>query len=211
MLKKVEKLKVLVACEFSGRVRDCFLALGHEAISCDLLPTEVPGPHYQCDVRELFKPEYGWDLMIAHPDCQHLAISGARWFPEKIADGRQQAGIDFFMEMINAPVEKIAVENPVGIMSSVYRKPDQYVQPYWFGDKCTKKTGLWLKNLPLLEPTNMVEPEYIIGKKDGKKYSPIHYCSAIVDGEERWKIRSRTFPGLAACMALQWGGKVDEE
>lgn len=182
-------MKVLIACEFSGRVRDAFIARGHDAVSCDLIPSEVPGPHIIGDVREWFNER--WDILIAHPPCDHLAVSGARWFPEKRADGRQQAAIAFFLEMVNAPVPKIAVENPVGIMSTEYRKPDQIIQPWMFGDGFVKKTCLWLKGLPKLAPTNIVDGR--VPKVHHEPPSP-----------ERWKNRSRTYPGIAAAMAEQF-------
>ncbi len=196
-------MKVLVACEFSGIVRDAFLRRGHDAISCDLLPTESPGPHYQGDVFSFDLS--GYDLIIAHPPCTHLSVSGARWFKDKQQE--QKEAIDFFMYCINLPCDKITVENPVCIMSTIYRKPDQYIQPWQFGHPETKKTGLWLKGLPLLQPSNIVEPKYIIGK-DGKKYSPVHYCSQWINKTERWKIRSKTYQGIAAAMAEQWGSLI---
>lgn len=195
-------MRVLIACEFSGIVRDAFTALGHDAWSCDLLPTERPGNHIQGDVLEHLDDE--WDLMIAHPPCTHIAVSGAAHFKAKIADGRQQEGIDFFMRMVNAPVPKICVENPVCIMSRLYRKPDQYIQPYEFGHEAMKKTGLWLKNLPLLLPTQIVGRGEIWVQKDGRtRGSRWHMC--LPPSPDRWKIRSRTFPGIAAAMAQQWG------
>ena len=184
-------MRVLVACEFSGTVRDAFIARGHDAISCDLLPTESPGPHYQGNVFDIIND--GFDLMIAHPPCTHLAVSGARYFEQKIQDGRQQAAIDFFMSLINADIAKIAVENPVCIMSSRYRKPDQIIQPWMFGHGETKATCLWLKGLPKLIPTNVV---------DGREHR-IHKCPP---GPNRWKVRSKTFQGIADAMAEQWGG-----
>ncbi len=204
-------MRVLVACEFSGRVRDAFIAKGHDAWSCDMLPTETPGPHIQGDVLDILGD--GWDMMIAHPPCTHLCVSGARWWKEKKADGRQQAAIDFFIRFMDAPIEKIAAENPVGILSSAYRKPDQYVQPFWFGDKVQKKTGLWLKNLPQLQPTNIVDRGMIYVDPRGGKHGGVHTMRAkrsysprmlLPKTEERWKIRSRTFHGLAAAMADQW-------
>jgi len=199
-------VKILVACEESQAVTKEFRKLGHEAFSCDILPCSGGHPewHLQQDVTELLKEK--WDMIIAFPPCTHLAVSGAAWFKEKIADGRQQEGIDFFMKFVNASCEKIAIENPICIMSTKYRKPDQYIQPYYFGDNTPKKTSLWLKNLPKLKPTNMVEPEYIIGKRDGKKYSKIHYMSVGKDPGERSRLRSKTFPGIAKAMAEQWGG-----
>ena len=183
-------MRILVACEFSGIVRDAFIRQGHEAISCDLLPSEQPGPHIQGDV---FKHiDDGWDLMIAHPPCTHLAVSGARFFAEKRADGRQAQGVRDFMALIEAPIDKIAVENPIGIMSTIYRKPDQIIQPWQFGHGETKATCLWLKNLQLLQPTDIVAGR-----------SPrVHPESP---GPERWKNRSRTYPGMAEAFADQWG------
>ena len=147
-------MRVLVACEFSGIVRDAFTAKGHEAMSCDLLPTEKPGPHYQGDIMDILHED--WDMIIAFPPCTHLAVSGSKYFAQKIADGRQQQGIDFFMAFVNAPCRKIAIENPIGIMSSKYRKPDQIIQPYEFGHPESKKTCLWLKGLPPLMATNIL-------------------------------------------------------
>jgi len=191
-------MKVLVACEYSGSVRDAFIKRGHDAVSCDILPTDSPGPHYQGDVLDILND--GWDIMIAHPPCTHLAVSGAAWFAEKRADGRQQAGIDFFLEMINADIPKICVENPVCIMSSVYRKPDQIIQPYMFGHPESKKTCLWLKNLPKLTPTMDVKSKYDLLPKNQRER--IHY---LPPSEDRWKLRSLTYPGIADAMATQWG------
>lgn len=185
-------MKVLVACEYSGRVREAFRKLGHDAWSCDLLPSDDNSPyHIQGDVLEQL--DKGWDLMVAHPPCTHLAVSGARHFAEKIADGRQQEGIDFFMAMINAPIEKIAVENPICIMSTKYRKPDQIIQPWQFGHGETKATCLWLKNLPKLEPTNIV---------DGRE----NRVWKMPPSKDRWKLRSETYQGIADAIAQQWGG-----
>ena len=210
-------MNILVACEESQAVTIELRKLGHEAFSCDIMECSGGHPewHIKGDVLDVinrgnYEIEEGvikngeWDMMIAFPPCTHLAVSGAAWFKEKIADGRQQEGIDFFMEMINAPIPKIAVENPVCIMSTKYRKPDQYINPFQFGDAVPKKTGLWLKNLPLLVPTKIVEPKYIIGKRDGKKYSEIHYMSVGKDPEERSRLRSKTFLGIAKAMAEQW-------
>jgi len=183
-------MRVLIACEYSGRVRDAFLALGHDAISCDLLPTDSPGPHYQGDVFDIIGD--GFDLMIAHPPCTHLAVSGARHFAEKRADGRQQESIDFFMTLARADIPRIAIENPICIMSSIWRKPDQIIQPWQFGHGETKATCLWLKNLPLLTPTSIVS-----GRDDR-----IHKMPPSAD---RWKLRSTTYQGIADAMAAQWG------
>jgi hypothetical protein len=212
-------MNVLVACEFSGIVRDAFRAKGHNAISCDILPSERPEkPHHIGDVLEYIRimqlGEPFFDLMIAHPPCTHLAVSGARWFKEKIADGRQQQAIDFFMTLINAPILKICVENPVSIMSTYYRKPDQTIQPFQFGHEVQKATCLWLKNLPKLVPTKIVDRGMIYvdpkGQSHGgefcmrakKAYSPL---MLLPRNQERWKIRSRTFQGIAEAMADQWG------
>lgn len=184
-------MKVLIACEYSGKVRDAFIALGHEAMSCDLLPTDAPGPHYQGDVFDVI--DYPWDLMIAHPPCTDLSVSGARHFEGKRLDGRQQASVSFFMRLAKADIPMIAIENPVCIMSSLWRKPDQIIQPWQFGHGETKATCLWLKGLPLLKPTNVVE-----GRADR-----IHKLPPTAD---RWKIRSETYQGIADAVAEQWGG-----
>lgn len=183
-------MRVLVACEYSGRVRDAFIKAGHDAMSCDLLPTDAPGPHYQGSVLEILHDK--WDLMIAHPPCTHLAVSGARHFAAKRADGRQQDAIDFFLELARAPIPRIAIENPVCIMSSVWRKPDQTIQPWQFGHGETKATCLWLKNLPHLVPTDIVS---------GRE-ARIHNMPPSPD---RWKLRSKTYIGIAEAMANQWG------
>ena len=186
-------MRVLVACEYSGRVRDAFLALGHEAMSCDLLPTESDGPHYEGDIRDVL--DYPWDLMIAHPPCTHLSVSGARHFADKRMRGEQQAAASFFMMLAKADIPRIAIENPVCVMSSLWRKPDQVIQPWQFGHGETKATCLWLKNLPLLRPTNIVE---------GREQR-IH---RLPPSEDRWKLRSETFQGIADAMADQWGGST---
>ena len=189
----MKKLRVLVACEYSGRVRDAFTAKGHKAMSCDLLPSETDGPHYQGDLSHLLLDD--WDMIIAFPPCTHLASSGARWFKEKIADGRQQEGIDFFMKFANHPYcPRICIENPVGIMSTKWRKPDQIIQPYEYGDPFMKTTCLWLKGLPLLEPTNIL-PE---GQRE-------QACWLLGPSPDRAKLRSKTYQGIAEAMASQWG------
>jgi hypothetical protein len=181
-------LKVLVACEYSGRVRDAFIARGHDAMSCDLLATDVPGPHYQGDVFDIIND--GWDLMIAHPPCTDLASSGARWFKDKQV--QQAQAIEFVQRLIAAPIDKIAIENPIGVLSSKIRKPDQIIQPWMFGHGETKATCLWLKNLPLLKATNIVEGrEQRIWK--------------LPPSADRWKLRSLTYQGIADAMAEQWG------
>jgi hypothetical protein len=193
-------MRVLVACEFSGIVRDAFIAKGHDAWSCDIIPSERPGNHFQCDVMEIIND--GWDMMIAHPPCTHLAVSGAAWFKEKRQDGRQQDGIDFFMAMINAPIEKIAVENPICIMSTHYRKPDQIIHPYMFGQEFSKPTCLWLKNLPKLIPTNLVGKGEFMTSKNGHRGAKWNW--GLPPSPDRAKIRSRTFQGIAEAMAFQW-------
>lgn len=195
-------MRVLIACESSGVVSQAFRDRGHNAISCDLEKNEMTGNqfHYQGDVRDIL--DKGWDLMIAHPPCDHLAVAGAKHFKEKQRDGRQQAAADFFMELINAPIPKICVENPIGIMSTSYRKPDQIIQPWWFGDPHTKSTCLWLKNLPLLVSTNIVDKGERHVTKSGKSL-PKWYN--LPPGPNRAKIRSRTFLGIANAFAEQWG------
>lgn len=198
-------MKVLIACEYSGAVRDEFIKLGYDAMSCDLLPTDVPGPHYEGDVFDIIND--GWDMMIAFPPCTHLALSGAPHFEKKRQDGRQQEALDFVKGLMLAPIEKIAIENPLGIISSNIRPHDQVIQPYEFGDPFQKSTCLWLKNLPKLTPTNIVskgEFKEWIDKKGVKKRQPLWYYEALSKGKERWKIRSQTFPGIAKAMAEQW-------
>lgn len=180
-------MKVLVACEFSGVVRDAFAKCGHDSWSCDLLPSEKPGNHIQGSVLEVL--DEGWDMMVAHPPCTHLAVSGARWFKDKKEEQRE--AIDFFMALVNAPIERIAVENPISIMSTRYRKPDQIIQPWQFGHGETKATCLWLKGLPPLVPTNVV---------DGRE-NRVH---RMPPGPDRWKNRSRTYEGIAKAMSTQW-------
>lgn len=181
-------MKVLVACEYSATVREAFAAKGHEAVSCDLLPTEIPGPHYEGNVLDILYDK--WDLMIAHPPCTHLAVSGARWFKEKQAE--QKEALDFVRYLLSAPIDKIALENPISIISSKIRKPDQIIQPWMFGHGETKATCLWLKGLPLLQATDVV---------DGRE-ARVHKMPPSPD---RWKERSRTFKGIAQAMADQWG------
>lgn len=191
-------MRVLVACEFSGTVRDAFRARGHEAMSCDLLDTEAPGPHYRGDVRDVLGD--GWDLMVAHPPCTHLAVSGARWFGRKQAE--QAAALDFVRLLLAAPIPRIAVENPVSVISSRIRRPDQVIQPWQFGDAATKTTCLWLRSLPPLRPTRIVERGARHVTKSGRSL-PAWYN--MPPGPDRARIRSRTFPGIAAAMAEQWG------
>lgn len=185
-------MRVLVACEFSGVVREAFRKRGHEVYSCDLLPAEDGEKDYHLigDVRTLLRQTSGWDLMIAHPPCTHLAVSGARWFKDKQAEQKQ--ALDFVRTLFDAPVPMIALENPISIISSRVRKPDQIIQPWMFGHGETKATCLWLKNLPKLEPTNIVS---------GRE-ARVH---KMPPGPDRWRERSRTFTGIAEAMATQWG------
>ena len=185
-------MKILVACEYSGTVRDHFLRGGHDVMSCDLLPTDATGPHYQGDLFDVI--DYPWDLMIAHPPCTHLSVSGSRHFAAKKMDGRQQSGASFFMRIVrqSSHIPMVAIENPICIMSSLYRKPDQIIQPWQFGHGETKATALWLKGLQKLMPTNIVE-----GRENR-----IHRMPPSPD---RWKERSKTFDGIAKAMAEQWG------
>mgnify|MGYP003136995847 FL=1 len=221
-------MKVLVACEYSGIVRDAFNKKGHNAISCDLLDTDAEritgvdylGGHYKGNVEDILYD--GWDLMIAHPPCTYLAVSGAAWFyhPEdkhlptdqrrphpKHPNRRQlqEEALDFIRLLLEAPIDKIALENPVGVISTKIRKPDQIIQPYMFGHRESKKTCLWLKNLPLLKPTNQVEPEERIYTKSGKSHGKWWNDTWKLPKEQRWKARSATFPGIAEAMAEQWG------
>lgn len=189
-------MKVIVGCEYSGIVRDAFIRGGHEAMSCDLLPTESAGPHYQGDIRDVL--DYPWDLAIFHPPCTNLSVSGARHFEAKRMNGKQYASASFFMLLAKLDIPRIAIENPVCIMSSLWRKPDQVIQPWMFGHGETKATCLWLKGLPKLTPTNVV---------DGRE-NRIHRMPPSAD---RWKDRSRTFTGIAEAMAKQWGPEEAKE
>lgn len=191
-------MRVLIACEYSGKVRSAFEKMGHVAVSCDLLPTEIPGFHYTGDVFDIINE--GWDLMVAHPPCTDLAVSGAAWFKEKIADGRQQRALDFVQALMDAPIPMIAIENPISVISSKIRKPDQIIQPWMFGHKETKATCLWLKGLPKLVPTTDLKEETMALPK--KERMRLHYLPPSAD---RWKIRSETFQGIADAMANQWG------
>lgn len=215
-------MKVLIACEESQAVTKAFREIGHEAFSCDLLPCSGGHPewHFKEDVFKVIKQ--GWDLMIAHPPCTYLAVSGARWLYNK--DGsineerfyNQKQGLDFVQMLMDAPIDKIAIENPISVISSAIRKPDQIIQPYWFGDSASKSTCLWLKNLPKLEPTNIVSKgEFFtwIDKKTGKeKRQPQWYADIFMqhglNKDQRRTLRSKTFKGIADAMAMQWGGKL---
>jgi hypothetical protein len=204
-------MKVLVACEFSGAVRDAFIGGGHEAMSCDLLPNETPGPHYQGSVMDILND--GWDLMIAHPPCTYLTLTGNKWFKPEFAErfptrqkDREDA-IEFFMALANAPIPKIAIENPIGIMSSRWRKPEQIIQPWHYGHETTKATCLWLKGLPPLKPTNIVSKGEVVVSKSGNRMSRWYYETSKlpIKGGIRAKARSITFQGIADAMADQWG------
>jgi site-specific DNA-cytosine methylase len=181
-------VNILIACEFSGIVREAFNKKGHDAWSCDLFPTDIEGKHIQSDISNVLR--WNWDLMIAHPPCTHLAVSGARWFKDKQEE--QKEAINFFMKLVNAPIKKICVENPVSIMSTKYRKPDQIIQPWQFGHGETKATCLWLKNLPLLQPSTIVE-----GRENRIHKMP--------PSKDRGKLRSITYQGIADAMVEQWG------
>jgi hypothetical protein len=197
MTTPTKKLKVLVACEYSGTVRDSFLTLGHDALSCDLLPTDTPGPHYQGDIRDLLNDS--WDLVVAFPPCTYLCSSGMHWTTRGKRDPQlTEDALSFVKLLLDAPIPHIALENPVGVISSRLRKPDCIVQPWQFGHPETKATCLWLKNLPVLQPTNVVEGrEQRIWK--------------LPPGPDRWKIRSQTFPGIAKAMAEQWSNFILNE
>lgn len=183
-------MRILIACEFSGIVRDAFIRRGHEAVSCDLLPTEAVGPHIQDDVRNHLS---GWDMMIAFPPCTHLAVSGARWFKDKKKE--QEEALDFVRTLMDAPIERVCIENPISILSTKIRKPDQIIQPWMFGHGETKATCLWLRNLSSLVPTDIVEG----------RTPRVHYASP---GPDRWKERSRSLPGIAEAMAAQWSDLI---
>ena len=207
-------IKILIACEESDEVRGRFEKLGFDAWSCDLQENRNPNAkHYKGNVFDIIND--GWDAMIAFPPCTHLAVSGAAWFEQKRKDGRQQEGIKFFMDIINAPIKHIAVENPVGIMSKIYRKPSQIIQPYYFGDEVQKTTCLWIKNLPLLYHNSIpnlfdsevthVDKGEIITFDSGRRMTKWFSETFNVPKQERAKVRSKTFPGIAQAMATQWG------
>ena len=193
-------MRILIACEYSGTVRDAFIAKGHDAMSCDLLPTDKEGPHYQGDVFDIIGD--GWDMMIAHPPCTHLAVSGARWFKDKARE--QEQALDFVRALLNADIPRIALENPISIISSKVRKPDQIVQPWQFGHDASKSTCLWLKGLPKLVPTSLVAPRIVNGKKRWANQTDSGQ-NRLTPSEDRWKIRSETYSGIAKAMADQWG------
>jgi hypothetical protein len=199
-------MRILVACEESQSVTVEFRGRGHEAYSCDVVPCSGGHPewHLQQDVIPLLS-ESGWDMIIAFPPCTHLAVSGAAWFEKKRRDGRQQQGIDFFMRFANCNCPKVAIENPVGIMSKAWRRPDQIIQPYEFGDSFSKKTCLWLKGLPILFPTRVVDKGEVVRFSSGKSMPKWYADCFRLPPDERSKIRSRLSPGIAKAMADQWG------
>ena len=197
-------MRVLVACESSGTVRDAFRLAGHDAISCDILPSVTEGPHYQGDVRDLLEPNR-WDLLIAHPPCTYLSVSGMHWTTRGLRDPHlTDAALDFVRLLMGAPVPRIAIENPVSIISTRIRKPDQIIQPYWFGHDASKRTCLWLKGLPLLQTTEYVEPRIIEGRARWANQTDSGQ-NKLAPSATRWQERSKTFEGIAAAMAAQWG------
>ena len=196
-------MRVLIACEYSGAVRDAFRAAGHDAMSCDLLPSEAPGPHYQGDVRDVLGD--GWDLMVAHPPCTYLSVSGMHWTRRGLRDPQlTEDALDFVRLLLAAPIPRIALENPVSIISTRIRRPDQIVQPWQYGHDASKTTCLWLKNLPALQPTQIIEPRIVNGRRrwanqtDGGQ-------NRLSPSADRWKRRSATYAGIAGAMAAQWG------
>jgi hypothetical protein len=199
-------MRVLVACEYSGTVRDAFIARGHDALSCDLLPTDVPGPHYQGDVRDVLGD--GWDLMIAHPPCTYLSVSGMHWTRRGLRDPKlTEDALAFVRLLMDAPIPRIAIENPVSVISSGIRKPDQIIQPWQFGHDASKKTCLWLVGLPPLRPTQVIEPRLVNGRQRWGNQTDSGQ-NRLSPSPDRWKIRSATFPGIAAAMADQWGASA---
>jgi hypothetical protein len=195
-------MHILIACEYSGTVRDAFIAKGHDAMSCDLLPTDVPGPHYQGDVFDIINN--GWDMMIAHPPCTYLSVSGMHWTARGLRDPQlTEDALDFVMRLMAASIPSIAVENPISVISSRIRKPDQIINPWQFGHDASKRTCLWLKNLPLLTPTDIVEPRIVNGKKRWANQTDSGQ-NRLPPSEDRWKIRSETYTGIAQAMADQW-------
>lgn len=197
-------MKILVACESSGTVRDAFIRAGHDAMSCDMLPTERPGPHYQGDVLDVLYER--WDMLIGHPPCTYLSVSGMHWTTRGLRDPKlTEDALAFARLLMDAPIDRIAIENPVSIISSRIRKPDQIIQPYEFGHDASKKTCLWLKNLPLLRPTEYVEPRVVDGKRRWSNQTDSGQ-NKLAPSADRWKLRSKTYQGIADAMAQQWGG-----
>lgn len=201
-------MKVLVACEYSGKVRDAFIAKGHQAISCDLLPTDALGPHYQGDVFDIIND--GFDLMVAHPPCTYLSVSGMHWTTRGLRDPKlTEDALAFVQLLMNAPIKHIAIENPISVISTRIRKPDQVIQPWQFGHDASKKTCLWLKNLPLLEPTQIIEGRIVNGKKRWGNQTDSGQ-NRLGPSDDRWKIRSETYPGIAQAIAEQWGKESNQ-
>lgn len=199
-------MKVLVACEYSGTVRDAFMRAGHNALSCDLLPTDAPGPHYQGDVMDIIAD--GWDLMVAHPPCTYLSVSGMHWTKRGLRSPQlTEDALNFVRLLMTAPIARIAIENPVSVISSRIRKPDQIINPYQFGHDASKKTCLWLKNLPPLQPTSFVAPRIVNGKPRWGNQTDSGQ-NKLPPSKDRWKLRSETFKGIGEAMAQQWGGLV---
>lgn len=196
-------MRVLVACEYSGRVRDAFIAKGHDAMSCDLLPTDSPGPHYQGDVLDILND--GWDLMIAHPPCTYLSVSGMHWTTRGLRDPQlTEDALDFVRLLMSAPIPKKCIENPVSVISSRIKKPSQIIQPWWFGEDASKKTCLWLEGLEPLKPTNIIEGKKVNGKTIWGNQTASGQ-NKLGPSDDRWKKRSETFLGVAKAMAEQWG------
>lgn len=199
-------MRVLVACEYSGRVRDAFLAAGHDAMSCDLLPTDSPGPHYQGDVRDVLGD--GWDLMVAHPPCTYLAVAGMHWTRRGLRDPElTDDALSFVRMLLDAPIARIALENPISVISSCIRKPDQIVQPWQFGHDASKATCMWLKGLPKLVATSVVEPRIVNGRPRWGNQTDSGQ-NRLPPSKDRWKIRSETYSGIAKAMADQWSVRV---
>lgn len=197
-------MKVLIGCESSGIVRDAFIRAGHDAMSCDMLPTEQPGPHYQGDIRDVLYSGH-WDLGIFHPPCTYLSVSGMHWTTRGLRDPRlTEDALAFAKLLMDAPIEKIGVENPVSIISSRIRKPDQIIHPYQFGHDASKKTCLWLKGLPPLQPTSFVDPRIVDGKPRWANQTDSGQNN-LPPSADRWRMRSKTYQGIAEAMAAQWG------
>lgn len=195
-------MKVLIACESSGTVRDAFIRAGHDAMSCDMLPTEQPGPHYQGDVRDVLGD--CWDLLIGHPPCTYLSVSGMHWTTRGLRDPKlTEDALEFAKLLLDAPIDRIAIENPVSIISSRIRKPDQIIQPYHFGHDASKKTCLWLKGLPPLRPTAFVDPRIVDGKPRWANQTDSGQ-NKLPPSSDRWRMRSKTYQGIADAMAAQW-------
>ena len=192
-------MRILVACEYSGIVRDAFIRGGHTAMSCDLLPTDASGPHYQGDVLDIITD--GWDMMIAHPPCTYLSVSGMHWTTRGLRDPKLTEGaLTFVRRLLDAPIDRIALENPVSIISTRIRKPDQIIQPWWFGHDASKKTCLWLKNLPLLQPTDKLPGD----NKTRRANQTPSGQNKLGPSADRWKLRSATYQGIANAMVTQW-------